>query len=77
MAIFGKNGFVRRQEVNFAAKLIVWKYEKSGIAVPSAENIRAQAEKIVDEAHEIAKDSGSTVMTIVKESIENIRKKSR
>ncbi len=33
MAIFGKNGFVRKQEVAFAKRLIVWKYKESGSRV--------------------------------------------
>ena len=50
MAIFGKNGFIRKQEVVFAKKLLVWRYEKSGMALPNEEAISAQAEKIVDDA---------------------------
>jgi hypothetical protein len=51
MAIFGKNGFVRKQEVAFAKKLLVWRYEKSGTALPDEAAISAHAEKIVGDAH--------------------------
>jgi hypothetical protein len=34
MTIFGKNGLVRKQEVAFTKKLLAWKYEKAGIALP-------------------------------------------
>ncbi|MDA3917732.1 MAG: hypothetical protein PF690_12275 [Deltaproteobacteria bacterium] len=55
MAIFGKKGFVWKQEVAFAKKLLVWKYEKSGIALSDEAALSAYAEKVVDEAHIIAK----------------------
>jgi len=67
MAIFGKNGFVRKQEVVFARKLLVWKYEKSGKILPDEAVILAHAEKIVDEAHIIAKKSGRNVLEILKD----------
>ena len=48
MAIFGKNGFVWKQEVTFAKKLLVWKYEKSGTALPDEAAILDHAKKIVE-----------------------------
>jgi hypothetical protein len=74
MAIFGKNGFVRKQEVAFAKKLLVWKYEKSGTALPGEKAISAYAEKIVDDAHIIAKKSGYNVVEIIKNSVKDIKK---
>ena len=74
MAIFGKNGIVRKQEVAFARKLLVWKYEKSGISLPDEETISAYAGKIVDDAHMMAKKSGSTVLEIVKNKVKDIKK---
>jgi hypothetical protein len=61
MVIFGKNGFVQKQEVAFAKKLLVWNYEKAAIALPDEAFISAHAVKIVDGAHIIAKNSGSNV----------------
>ena len=75
MAIFGKNGFVRKQEVAFAKKLLVWKYEKSGMALPDEKTISAHAVKIVDDAHVIAKNTGGNVLDILKEAVQDIKKK--
>lgn len=75
MAIFGKNGFVRKQEVSFARKLLVWKYEKAGAALPGKAVISAHAEKIVDDAHIIAQKSGSNVLEILKDTVKDIRNK--
>ncbi len=75
MAIFGKNGFVRKQEVAFARKLLVWKYEKSGAVLPDEASLSTHAEKIVDDAHMIAKKSGTNVLEILKDSVKNIKNK--
>ncbi len=75
MTIFGKNGFVWKQEVAFAKKLLVWKYEKSGIELPDETAISAHAGKIVDDAHIIAKKSGSNVLEILKDTVKNIKNK--
>lgn len=74
MAIFGKNGFIRKQEVAFAKKLLVWKYEKSGAVLPAEALLSAHAEKIVDDAHVIAKKRGSNIMEIIKAAVQNIKK---
>ena len=74
MAIFGKNGFIRKQEIAFAKKLLVWKYEKSGTALPPEAAISAHAEKVVDEAHIIAKKSGNNVLEILKNQVKNLKK---
>ncbi len=74
MAIFGKNGFIRKQEIAFAKKLLVWKYEKSGTALPHGDAISAHAEKIVDDAHIIAKKSGNNVLEILKTQVKNLKK---
>ncbi len=74
MAIFGKNGFVWKQEVGFAKKLLVWQYEKSGAALPDEAAISAHAQNIVADAHMIAKKSGSTVLEILKNRVKDIKK---
>jgi hypothetical protein len=75
MAIFGKNGIVRKQEVAFAKKLLLWKYEKSGITPPGEEALSAHAERVVDEAHEIAKKSGKNMLGIMKDIVRDFTKK--
>lgn len=74
MAIFGKNGFVWKQEIAFAKKLLVWQYEKSGTALPDETAISAHAQKIVEDAHMIAKKSGQTVLEILKNKVKDIKK---
>ncbi len=73
MAIFGKNGFVRKQEVAFAKRLIVWKYKESSTVLPDDDAISAYAEKVVDDAHSIAKKRGSNVLGIMKDTIKKIK----
>ena len=75
MAILGKNGFVRKQEVAFAKKLLVWKYEKSGMVLPDENTISVHARKIVDDAHVIAKKTGGNVLDILKDAVQDIKKK--
>jgi hypothetical protein len=72
--MFGKNGFIRKQEIAFAKKLLVWKYEKSGTALPHEADISAHAQKIVDDAHMIAKQSGNNVLEILKNKVKDIKK---
>lgn len=75
MTIFGKNGLVRKQEVAFTKKLLVWKYEKAGTALPDKNAISAHAVKIVDDAHIIAKKTGGNVLEILKDAVKDIKKK--
>ncbi len=74
MAIFGKDGFVRKQQIAAATKLLVWKYEKAGIPVPDKAFISAQAGKIVDDAHVIAKNTGRNVFEILKDRVKGLTK---
>ncbi len=74
MAIFGKNGFVWKQEVVFAKKLLVWQYEKFGTILPDETAISTHAQKIVEDAHMIAKKSGQTVLEILKNKVKDIKK---
>lgn len=74
MGIFGKNGLIRRQEVAFARKLLIWKYENAGLALPDEAAITAHARQVVEEAHVIAKRSGNNILEILKTQIQNLRK---
>jgi hypothetical protein len=73
MAIFGKNGFIRKQEIAFAKRMLVSQYKTSGTTLPDEAAISAYAEKIVDEAHRIAKESGSSIWEILKTRIREIK----
>lgn len=67
-------GFFRNQEVNLAVKLLKWKYQNDGSPLPEESVIRQYAEKVVDDAHRIAKERGSNVLSIIKELVSEIRK---
>ena len=73
MVIFGKNGFIRKQEVGFARKLLIWKYNQSSTALPDEKALSAHAQKIVDDAHVIAKKSGSNILEIMKDAVKDIK----
>ena len=77
MAIWGKNGFIRKQEVSFARKLLIWKYNQSGTALPDEKALSAHAQKIVDDAHVIAKKSGSNVLEIMKDAVNDMKNRKR
>ena len=75
MALLGKNGFVRKQEIAFARRILVWKYEKAGMALPDESILASYAEKIVDDAHVIAKQRGKNVWEIIKETVRDFMNK--
>lgn len=68
-------GFFRKQEVNLAVRLLKWKYQNAGSPLPEDPVIEQQAEKVVDDAHRIAKERGSNVLSIIKDLVSEIRKK--
>jgi len=68
-------GFIRRQEEKLAARILAWQYQRLNLPVPAAAALNAEAIRIVDEAHRIAKERGTNVMAIVKEMAADIRKK--
>ena len=60
-------GFFRRQEERMVIRLLTWKYQNMNIELPSETELQKQAGKIVDDAHHIARERGSNVLTILKE----------
>ena len=60
-------GFIRRQEERMTIQFLTWKYQKSNIALPSESELQKQASQIVDDAHRIALERGSNVLSILKE----------
>ena len=75
MALFGKNGFIRKKEIAFAKKLLVWKYEKAGMKAPDDAVLAAYAEKIVDDAHVVARQRGKNVWEIIKDTVRDFKNK--
>lgn len=74
MAVWGRNGLIRKQEMAFAKKLLEWKYNNAGMTVPDDKTLTAYAQKIVDDAHVIAKKSGSNIIEIMKQAVRDMRK---
>lgn len=74
MAIFGKNGVIRQQEIAFAKKMLVWKYENSAIPRPDDAALSAHARQVVDQAHAIVKKRGGNLVEILKELVRDVRK---
>lgn len=60
-------GFIRRQEERMTIQFLTWKYQKANMAVPPESELEKQAARIVDDAHRIARERGSNVMSILKE----------
>jgi hypothetical protein len=68
-------GFLRRQEERLAERFLVWKFQKMNLAVPAPPILQSQAAKIVDDAHRIARETGGNVMSIIKELIDDLKKR--
>jgi len=67
-------GFIRRQEENLAVKLLKWQYQKANRPEPDQSILDREAERIVEDAHRIARERGQNVVGIIKELIGEIRK---
>ena len=67
-------GFIRRQEERMTIQFLTWKYQKSNMALPPESELQKQASQIVDDAHRIAKERGSNVLSILKELTGNYLK---
>ena len=68
-------GFLRRQEERLAERFLVWKYQRMNLTVPAPSILQSQAAKIVDDAHRIARETGGNVMSIIKELVDDLKKK--
>ena len=68
-------GFFRQQEERWAVRLLEWQHEKHHIPLPDRAALERQAKALVDEAHRIARERGSNVLTILKETVVDVLKK--
>jgi hypothetical protein len=68
-------GFIRDQEERLAITLLTARYEKSKLPLPDRPELKRQAARIVDEAHGIARARGKNVLSIVKDMVDELRKK--
>ena len=58
-----------------AARLLAWRYQKLNMSLPAASELEMQARQLVDDAHRIAKERGKNVVGILKDLVEDIKKK--
>ena len=67
-------GFIRQQEEKIAMRFLNWQYQKLDQPAPDDAELARQAAKIVEEAHRIARQRGSNVISIMKDLIADIKK---
>lgn len=68
-------GFFRKQQERMAIRLLGWQYQRMNATVPPVDQLEAQAVKLVDDAHKIARERGKNVMAILKDLVEDIKKR--
>jgi len=68
-------GFFRQQEEKIAMRFLTWQYQKLETPVPDDAQLARQAARIVEEAHQIARERGSNVISIMKDLISDLKKK--
>jgi len=66
--------FIREQEERLALHLLAWQYRKNKIPLPPSSELAQHAAKLVNDAHHIARERGSNVVSIIKELAAEIRK---
>ena len=66
--------FIKQQERKLALRLLAWHYQKHTTAMPDADQLRRQANRLVVDAHRIARERGSNVVSIIKELVADIRR---
>ena len=66
--------FIKQQERKLALRLLTWHYQRNNMPIPHVGQLREQANRVVDDAHRIARERGSNVLAIIKELIADIRK---
>ncbi len=68
-------GFIRQQEEKMAVRLLTWRYQKMNTTVPAMTELERQASKLVEDAHKIARERGRNVISIMKDLVEDLKKK--
>ena len=67
-------GFLRQQEKKIALRLLAWQYQRQNMPLPGIAELDTQAERVVSDAHKIARERGQNVVAIIKELVADIRK---
>ncbi len=66
-------GFIRNQEEKMAARLLLWQYERMNIPSPGSDVLGQRAAKLVDDAHRIARERGSNVVSIMRDLVADVK----
>ena len=66
-------GFLRKQEERMALRLLTWKYEKDDRPLPPHIELQDQAGQLVDEAHRIGKETGRSIVAIIRELVNDLK----
>ncbi len=56
-------------------RLLAWQYQRMNAEVPPVNQLETQAVKLVDDAHRIARERGKNVLDILKDLVEDIKKR--
>lgn len=68
-------GFIRSQEESLALRYLLWQYQKKQIPTPPYKDLEKHAAQIIDDAHRIARERGSNLISIIKELARDFKKK--
>ncbi len=67
-------GILRHQEKRLAIRLLSWQYKRENLSLPAIEELERQADRVVDDAHRIARKNKHNIMSIIKEMIADVKK---
>lgn len=67
-------GFIRHQEEKMALRLLEWQYKRMNIPLPVVSELERRADKLVDDAHQIARKRGKNVLSIIKDLVGDLKK---
>jgi hypothetical protein len=59
-------GFFKNQQVKLAMRLLEKQYAEAGRPLPDNARLKEQAQRLVDDAHRIARERGGNVLAILK-----------
>jgi len=65
----------RRQEERLAVRLLLAQYQRKNLPVPPESELSTEAAHIVGEAHRIAHQRGTSIVSILKEMIQDFKGK--
>jgi len=67
-------GFFRKQEEKVAIRLLAWQFQRMGKPLLPYSEMEKLAAQLVEDAHQIAKDRGGNIVSILKDLVGELRK---